>query len=151
MSAIHMRRFDWESNHDREEFVACLESFIEALSYYHFPSVTSDIMAFRFYCATGGLIGYIAKILHQACLNANVANTNEITLADLARAFDEAVWIDSINDMPNPFLVDIQGQAANYLLLQAKQIGAVSGDATFMESTTQPSRTASNAGDVLVA
>lgn len=151
MSAIQMRRFDWESPHDRTEFIACLDSFIQALSYYHFPGVTSEIMAFRFYCATGGLIGYIAKILHQACLNANVANTNEITLADLAQAFDEAVWIDSIDDMPNPFLTDIQGQSANYLLLQAKQIGAVSGDMASTESITKSSRVTPTAGDVLVA
>jgi len=152
MSAIHMRRFAWEDAHDREEFVACLDAFTQGLARYQFPDLTSDAMAFRFYCATGGLIGYIAKILHQACLNANVANTTSITLTDLARAYVEAVWIDTLFDNPNPFLADIIGSGANVLLHHAKQIGAMADPSEpVVETKSRRRRNSPTASEVLVA
>lgn len=125
MSAIPLRRFDWQNEQGRGEFMACLDAFAKGLPRYEFPDLNSEMMAFRFYCATGGLIGYVAKVLHQACLNANIDGTTEISLDDLAQAFEEAVWTDSIFDTVNPFKVDIDDHQAGLLLNQANHIGSV--------------------------
>lgn len=128
MSVIRLRRFEWQNTLDRGEFMATLDAFIIGLPGYRFPDLSSEIMAFRFYCATGGLIGYIAKLLHQACLTANIDGRSEISLEDLAQAYEEAVWIDSIFDIPNPFKVEIDESKAGLMLQHARQIGTVTDE-----------------------
>jgi hypothetical protein len=143
MAPIHMPRFDWNDEDAREEFIACLESFQQALSRYEFPDLTSDEMAFRFYCATGGLIGYLAKILHQACLNAQVDDKLIITLADLAQAYEESVWVDGVVFMQNPFGNGFDTTPSEYSVEAAQLIGAVSHDCAQPE--TQSDITAAEA------
>ncbi len=134
MAPIHMPRFDWNDDDERGEFIACLESFQQALSRYEFPDLTSDEMAFRFYCATGGLIGYLAKILHQACLNAQMDDKLIITLADLAQAYEESVWVDGVVFMQNPFGKDFNTTPSEYSVGTAQLIGAVSHESTQSEA-----------------
>ena len=126
MAPIHMPRFVWSIEGTQDEFVACLESFQEGLKRYDFPDLTSDEMAFRFYCATGGLIGYLAKIFHQACLNAQVNNKLSISLEDLAKAYEEAVWVDELVPMMNPFWPEFDTTPTTYYLEAALQIGIAS-------------------------
>ncbi|WP_047554078.1 TniB family NTP-binding protein [Methylotenera sp. G11] len=149
MAPIHMPRFDWNDEDAQAEFIACLESFQQALSRYELPDLTSDEMAFRFYCATGGLIGYLAKILHQACLSAQVNNTFSISLADLARAYEESVWMDGVVFIQNPFGEDFDTTPSLYSVEAAQQVGAAShGDA---ESCSQmyKAQAGMTAGEVL--
>lgn len=143
MAPIHMPRFDWNDEDARGEFIACLESFQQALSRYEFPDLISDEMAFRFYCATGGLIGYLAKILHQACLNAQVDDKLIITLADLAQAYEESVWVDGVVFMQNPFGNGFDTTPSEYSVEAAQLIGAVSHDCAQPE--TQSDITAAEA------
>jgi hypothetical protein len=126
MAPIHMTRFDWDDEDAQYEFIACLETFEKGLSRYDFPGLTSDEMAFRFYCATGGLIGYLAKILHQACLNAQVDNKLSISLEDLAKAYEESLWVDEVTVIQNPFGEHFDTTPCLYSLEAAKQIGAAS-------------------------
>lgn len=143
MAPIHMPRFDWSDEDARGEFIACLESFQQALDRYEFPDLTSDEMAFRFYCATGGLIGYIAKILHQACLNAQVDDKLIITMADLAQAYEESVWVDGVVFMQNPFDKNFDTTPSKYSVEAAQLIGAVSHESAQPE--TQSGITAAEA------
>lgn len=129
MAPIHMPRFGWSTAEERAEFAACLDSFQEGLKRYNFPELGSDEMAFRFYCATGGLIGYIAKILYQACLNAQMANTQFITMQNLAIAYEEAVWTDAITPLMNPFSAMFDASPVEHLLEMAKHIGTASPEA----------------------
>lgn len=126
LASIHMPRFGWDHEDERGEFIACLESFQEGLKRFDFPDLGSDEMGFRFYCATGGLIGYIAKILHQACLNAQMANTQIITMQDLAKAYDEAVWTDAVTPLMNPFSPAFDPSPVGHLLEMAKHVGVAS-------------------------
>lgn len=126
MAPIHMPRFDWNDEDAQEEFIACLESFQKGLIRYDFPNLASADMAFRFYCATGGLIGYLAKILHQACLNAQMDNKLSISLEDLAKAYEESVWVDEVVFIQNPFGQDFDTTPSLYSLEAASQIGATS-------------------------
>jgi len=126
LAPIRMSRFDWENEDSREQFIACLESFQAGLSLYHFPDLASDEMAFRFYCATGGLIGYVAKVLHQACLNAQMSDQSSITLKDLANAYEEAVWVDEVAPMTNPFWPEFDMVPTEHLLEAVQLIGTAS-------------------------
>lgn len=127
LAPIYMPRFDWNDIEARDEFIACLESFQLGLKRYLFPDLTSEEMAFRFYCATGGLIGYLAKILHQACLNAQVENKTSISLQDLARAYEESVWTDTVL-VENPFTDSFNTTPSVASLDAAKLIGSISND-----------------------
>ena len=123
---VHMPRFAWNNEEQRGEFIACLESFQEGLHRFDFPDLGSEEMAFRFYCASGGLIGYIAKTLHQACLNAQVANMQVICLQDLEKAYEEAMWADAITPLLNPFSVRFDPSPVEQLLELARHIGVAS-------------------------
>ena len=125
LAPIYMPRFDWTNVDAQGEFIACLESFQLGLKRYQFPDLTSDEMAFRFYCATGGLIGYLAKILHQVCLNAQVENKFSISLKDLARAYEESVWVDTLL-IENPFSKSFNIVPNVASLNAASQIGTAS-------------------------
>lgn len=104
LAPIHMPRFDWKNGNLREEFIAILGAFQEGLSEYDLPKLDSDTMAFRFYCASGGLIGYVAKILREAIWNAISANTNVISLEDLAKAHYNSVYAaEKAGDLPLAF------------------------------------------------
>lgn len=104
MSPIRIPRFDWKDDELREEFIGILEAFDSGLKQFCFPVLDSDEMSFRFYCATGGLIGYLAKILRQAVWNSLDNDMNQITLDDLAIAYQESVYKDEKDmGLPNPF------------------------------------------------
>jgi hypothetical protein len=126
LAPIRMPRFDWNNIDSLNEFIACLESFQKGLDRYDLPDLTSEEMAFRFYCATGGLIGYLAKILHQVCLNAQVGNKLSITLEDIAKAYEESVWVDELTPIMNPFWSEFETEPSAYYLKAAQQIGTAS-------------------------
>lgn len=100
-----MPRLDWNNNSDRAEYIAILGAFHESLSIAGFdlPPLNGDEMAFRCYCGTGGLIGLLAKFLRQAVWNALDDGTSIMTVSDLARAHQQAVWaVDGISTL-TPF------------------------------------------------
>lgn len=112
LSPIIMPRFDWHIDVHREEFIAILASFQESIATeFDMPPLNGNEMAFRCYCGTGGLIGYLTKFLRQAVWNALDANTRTIGLKDLLRAHEESVWSkDGLLSLPSPFS---KGFAAN--------------------------------------
>lgn len=78
----------------------------------------------RVYCATGGLMGYITKTLRQMVWNALDAETVNITLEDLRRAHEQAVWSkDVLRDLPNPFERSHPATPTSELLEQTRRIG----------------------------
>lgn len=123
VGAIRIPRFDWAKPAERNEFVAILEAFQEALPEYDLPNLTSDNMAFRFYCASGGLVGYIVKILRQAIWNSLFDERYTITLSDLETAFEESVWKSSSQTRVNPFTMQFDPMPTPHLLEMAKTIG----------------------------
>lgn len=155
IAPVHMPRFDWEDTNQRDEFMACLSSFQEGLSRFDMPALDSDAMAFRFYCATGGLIGYLAKILHQACMNAQLKTQGDqhpvITLADLSIAYAEAVWSDYITPLMSPFSEDFDSTPKRSLFDMAKRIGIASPEVTKARSSRMPLVDIPSAAKVLAA
>lgn len=125
MGPAYLHRFDWTVDEQRNDFVAILAGMQQALAMFELPDLASDQMAFRFYCATGGLIGYLAKILKQAVWDSLDAETTKIPLTALADAFEEAVISDrpDLKALPNPFKAEFQSVLDPALLALVRIIG----------------------------
>jgi len=84
MAPVFLPRFDWLNDDLREEFQAILTTFHEEIAkHFDTPDFSTDEMAFRFHCASGGLIGYLAKILRTAIWMAVDQDRKSISLDDL--------------------------------------------------------------------
>lgn len=125
LSPVVMPRFDWRSDDNRAEFTGILGAFHEAMSqHFDIPDLHTGDMAFRFYCATGGLMGYLTKMLRQAVWNASEANKETITLEDLALAYQEALWkLDDMSKRLNPFHRGFVAIPTQELLAQVATLG----------------------------
>lgn len=130
LSPFEMPRFDWKDESQRDEFVAILQSLQDSLRHtFDMPDLTSPEMTFRCYCASGGLIGYIAKFLRQMVWNALDAKQTTIDLEDLLRAHEQAVWIkDGLHELPSPFSKQFpMKQPREDLIAMVKRIGLAKG------------------------
>lgn len=105
MAPVRLTRFLWQNASDREEFRDIMDAFQAGLQrYFSMPQLRSEEMSFRFYCASGGLIGYVAKILDWATKIAALANRTKLTLKDFGDAYMEAVWKKERSVLPqSPF------------------------------------------------
>jgi energy-coupling factor transporter ATP-binding protein EcfA2 len=106
MAPVLLDRFLWQVSKDREEFLDTLTSFEEGMKQKHFklPALGSVEMGFRFYCASGGLIGYVAKILEWVVQTAVVEGRLAVTISDFERGYREAVWKQHSSLVPvSPF------------------------------------------------
>lgn len=125
LSPIVMPRFDWRVAEHREEFIGILGAFQESLGqHFDIPCLDSAELAFRIYCGTGGLIGYLTKFLRQVVWNALDHSYKSITLEQLQLAHDEAVG--ALSDLPgalNPFHRDFIPAAAEDVLAKVRSIG----------------------------
>lgn len=122
---VHMPRFDWKIDSNRDEFIAILGAFHESMSrYFDLPKLDDRGMAFRCYCGSGGLIGYVTKFLRQVVWNAIDEGKKTITLADLATAQDQAIWAEAgRTDLLNPFSRSFSPTPNEHLLLASHTIG----------------------------
>lgn len=122
---VIMPRFLWTDEDHREEFVAILEAFYTVLvRHLELPALHSDEMAFRIYCATGGLMGYLTKLLRQAVWNAIDKDSKKIDLEDFFRAHREAVWAEESSDsLPSPFARKFSLTPNEELLRRIQAIG----------------------------
>ena len=125
LAPIGLPRFQWSDPEHREEFSAILEAFHSALSkHFDLPELHAEEMAFRCYCATGGLIGYLTKFLRQAVWNAADARKDTITLANLAVAHQTAVWsTTNMADVQNPFSRQFHCSPADELMVRVTKLG----------------------------
>lgn len=93
LAPLVMPRFNWADDYLREEFLAILAAFHEALSeHFEMPDLASEEMGLRMYCATGGLMGYITRLLRQLVWNTMDAKKVRICLADFAKAHGDCHW-----------------------------------------------------------
>lgn len=127
LAPVHLSRFRWNNNEEREDFKAILRSFYEALcSHFQISELHAEQMAFRFYCATGGLIGFVAKLLRQAVRNAVSESRAYITLEHLDVAHGQSMWREPGSDnVPRPFRSAFAPDITNEVLDQALRIGTV--------------------------
>jgi len=125
LSPIFLPRFDWRDEIHREEFIAILSAFYDSLDeHFELPALDQPDMAFRCYCGTGGLIGYLTKFLQLAVRNALDEGSSSIDLGDLQRAHSQAIWtIESPTSFPNPFSREFNIRPTEDLLANVRLIG----------------------------
>lgn len=129
LAPILMPRFDWMIQGQRSEFMSILDAFYEALSVHlSLPELGGDEIAFRCYCGTGGLMGYLAKFLRQVVWNAIDSKSKVISLEDLERAHEQAVWSTlGITSYPNPFSRKFPTSSNIEVLDSVRKIGVPMG------------------------
>jgi hypothetical protein len=125
LSPILMPRFDWKIDNHREEFVGILGAFQESIGqFFDLPRLDSADMVFRCYCATGGLMGYITKVLRQAVWDAIDADRKQITLEHLAVAHESAVWRHpELSEISRPFSRSFIPLPSEDLLAKVLRVG----------------------------
>jgi hypothetical protein len=95
---ISLRRFDWFDDEDRDAWLSILEGFSEQLSkHFDILPLDSQDAGFRLWCATGGLVGYLAMLLEQAVADALDERRQEISLRHLAAARKVALFDEEAN------------------------------------------------------
>jgi len=133
VAPILMSRFSWEDIKQRQQFKKVLRSFYDELQkHFEIPKLYSDEMAFRFWCATGGLIGYLAKLLREAVWKSIESGTTLIMLSELDSAHMRSVWSTQNSCVPRPFASDFQVVPTVELLKSVNLIGVLA-------SPTEPS------------
>ncbi len=130
-SAVHIPQYDWKNVQSRREFIGILHGLQQAFPHYEMPALKSESMAFRFYCASGGLIGYVIKILRQAVWNAIAEGRTHMRLEHLEQAFEEAVWQTSSQTRLNPFELDFDPSPNLAMLGEATRVGDPAEAATY--------------------
>ncbi len=125
MAPVRLTRFLWQHESDREEFRDIMDAFQAGLQqYFSMPQLRSEEMSFRFYCASGGLIGYVAKILDWATKTAALQSRTELTLKNLDHAYMEAVWRKERSMLPqSPFSWSALPKVTNQLLTSVQAFG----------------------------
>ncbi|MDN3922554.1 TniB family NTP-binding protein [Roseateles violae] len=122
---VFMRRFNWLVESERAEFIGILEAFNASISeHFRVPELNSEEMAFRFWCASGGLIGYLTKHLRQAVWDVCDAEESDITFEHLGAAYDDAIWSahgteETVSPFSRSFVVD----ATQENILAALKVG----------------------------
>lgn len=83
-------RFYWDREKDRQEFLDIVTSFeVGMKACFKMPSLGIESMGFRFYCASGGIIGYVAKILECAAQSAADEDRLTLTMKDFDTAYQD--------------------------------------------------------------
>jgi hypothetical protein len=151
LAPIEMPRFCWGNIEERREFKAILRTFHEALrADFDLPQFHLDEMAFRWYCATGGLIGYLTKILRLVVSEAVADKRKQITLIDLDQAHIRAVWTTSLPDAPRPFRDDFRTVETAELIERVALVGTA-GIPPVTSTRILRNRSRNTASQVLVA
>jgi hypothetical protein len=124
-SPIRLPRFDWNNADAKEEFVAILQAMHRSLGrFFKMPEIGTERIAFLFFCATGGIIGYMAKILDQAVRSAALKNSTRITLEDLACAHENCMDpMDFVVRGISPFAKGFQPKIDDVFMARVMRVG----------------------------
>lgn len=99
--------FGWASKTEKDEYRAFLKKVDEKLPFDSCSGLASITMAFRFYCATNGRIGYVMKIIRRASEIAIRSKMPILNLEVLAQAYHDRLMADYPN-RNNPFATDLK-------------------------------------------
>ena len=128
LGPIKMQRYNWSNKDSQHEFVRILKGFESGLRDFKLPAIGNENIAFRFFCASGGLIGYVVKILKQAVWDAIEDDRTEITMRHLEEAFSKAIWLEGVSAAHNPFASSFDPTPTKALMDQVARIGLSASD-----------------------
>jgi Bacterial TniB protein len=126
LAPINLSRFRWTNLDERANFIGILGSFHKELrEFIGLPELDSDPVAFRFWCATGGLIGYLTKLIRRTVCNAVAKKSDRVTLTDLSVAHRECMWHELGSEaIRRPFDPDFKLEATSDVLTQVLRVGS---------------------------
>jgi len=93
---VEIPRFEWTDDTLYTQFLGVLGGFQDGLAPFSFPDMQDEMIALRFYLASGGLIGLVVKLLQRAIENAIKDNRTAIGLPELEVAFRRAIHFSSV-------------------------------------------------------
>jgi hypothetical protein len=128
LGPIKMQRYNWSNKDSQHEFVRILKGFESGLVDFKLPAIGNENIAFRFFCASGGLIGYVVKILKQAVWDAIEGDRTEITMRHLEEAFSKAIWLENVSVAYNPFASSFDPTPTKALMDQVARVGLSASD-----------------------
>lgn len=124
LAPLLLPRFNWTDDDLRDEFLAILAAFHEALSsHFDMPVLDSEEIGFRMYCATGGLMGHITRLLRQLVWNAIDDGKNKLALADFDRAHNGCHWPPEESPLLDAFSSKFDPRPTESLLSRAAMVG----------------------------
>jgi hypothetical protein len=153
MASIQLPRFSWTDPRRRGEFISILEEYHTQITKdFRVPELHSEELAFRFYLATGGLMGYLSKLLRTTLRDAADGKKTSITLEDLNIAHSRAMWFDAtVQDQLRPFARNFKPAETVDALNRAGRIGTVTDLPPMPTRRTVGRRKAESINAVLVA
>lgn len=82
--SIYLPRFNWQDDMLRSEFLGLMDGFSELLSLkFTLPELGNEELAYRFYIASGGVIGYVFNILRASAWNVIDKGRTNIMIEDI--------------------------------------------------------------------
>ncbi|MCB5188867.1 TniB family NTP-binding protein [Methylobacillus caricis] len=126
LSSVYLKRFNISKTRDTNEFKSILDSYQKTLeqSFKNVPMLSSPHFVNAFFCASGGFIGYVSKIITQTVINAIKSKKRSLDWKDFSDAWkysvpDHTVW----NHAGDPFSPTFElAQIPNYVKL-AHEVG----------------------------
>jgi hypothetical protein len=101
-----------------------LAAFNERLKDFDLPELYRPEMALRFYIATGGLMGYLSKLLTQTVWDAVTDKRLIITQENFAEAFEKSMRVSDTNTATNPFSKKFKPLETAEMIEMAKAVGS---------------------------
>ncbi len=92
LPAVHLPRFDWNDPESRAEFMGVVGAFGSGLGSIKMPAFDDEDACFRWWVASGGLIGYVHKIFRKLLTHLQRNNKMKATLNDFHEAHAAAVY-----------------------------------------------------------
>lgn len=122
MSSIFLKRFDYKDKQQRIEFTSILKAYDNYIKNFCTMDINLQDYSDNFYCATGGIIGYLTTIIDHALLTA-LEKKCHFNLELLSSA-----WILNVNDHVIWNGVDVFSSNFNIsnhhdFLIKAKAVG----------------------------
>lgn len=126
LSSVYLKRFNISKNSDTIELKIILDAYQRTLeqSFENIPVLSSPHFVNAFFCASGGFIGYVSKIITQTVISAVKSKKRSLEWKDFSNAWkysvpDHTVW----NHAGDPFSPNFElGQIPDYIKL-AHQVG----------------------------
>jgi hypothetical protein len=121
MRPLYLPRFDWSIDKDRQEFTKILANFSSGIDL-KWPDFQDEAWAYRWWCATGGLIGYVNRICRKVLMILDESGGRTVTLKVLDQAHLMGVFSASAA-RSRPFEASFSVTPSAEGIAQAKLIG----------------------------
>lgn len=122
LAPIWLYRYNWEINEHRSAFSSMLKQFQAELSSLDLPDLHSADWVFRIYCATGGVPGYVCRLLRGVVDIVALKGERSASLQEFNDAYRTFI-VDGSESLLSPFTRAFDGRMTAEAMKQARLIG----------------------------